>query len=249
MCVSFGGSRNRSFVPQGTVRLTENYFIDECEVSNLSWREYEFWVSRKYGVGSPEHRAVLPDSMVWKDPKAHSALHAAYYYTRKPWFHFPVVGISHDQAITFCKWRTERVKEMYYLKYKKEINLEYRLPAESEWEFFAMPASGLLENGGVDPKHRLKVNCVVDDSLAESGKSSVDVTMEVRSLSKSRFGQYHVFGNVAEMVAEKRVSKGGSWRHNIESGRAGKSIPYEKPASWLGFRCVCIIDGTVASPQ
>jgi hypothetical protein len=49
-----------------------------------------------------------------------------------------------------------------------------------------------------------------------------------------------MIGNVSEMVLEKGISKGGSWRNILEECRVGKDIPYEKPSAMLGFRCICI---------
>src|SRR5690606_23620070 len=103
----------------------------------LAWREYVHWNSRHYGAGSPEHLQAFADSTVWLDPKAYSASYATYYHKHAAYRAFPVVGVTREQAEAFCKWRTARVKEMYSRKYHKEIDIEYRLPTESEWEFIA----------------------------------------------------------------------------------------------------------------
>ena len=50
-----------------------------------------------------------------------------------------------------------------------------------------------------------------------------------------------MLGNVAEMVQEKGICKGGSWRNILEECRVGKDMEYSKPAAWLGFRCVCVV--------
>jgi len=50
-----------------------------------------------------------------------------------------------------------------------------------------------------------------------------------------------MIGNVSEMVLEKGISKGGSWRNILEECRVGKDILYTKSEAWLGFRCVCIL--------
>jgi hypothetical protein len=52
---------------------------------------------------------------------------------------------------------------------------------------------------------------------------------------------YNLYGNVAEMVSEEGVAKGGSWNHNYNNSVFDAEISYEKPSSWLGFRCVCEI--------
>jgi hypothetical protein len=68
-----------------------------------------------------------------------------------------------------------------------------------------------------------------------------DVTVPTYSYWKNSFGMYNMFGNVAEMINEKGICKGGGWKHQIEECRAGKDILYSTPNSWLGFRCVCVI--------
>jgi formylglycine-generating enzyme required for sulfatase activity len=68
-----------------------------------------------------------------------------------------------------------------------------------------------------------------------------NITTPVLSHQKNWFGLYNTFGNVAEMISEKGISKGGGWRSGLEDCRAGKNIPYSKPTAWLGFRCVCVI--------
>ncbi|MFZ6013247.1 MAG: formylglycine-generating enzyme family protein [Bacteroidota bacterium] len=52
-------------------------------------------------------------------------------------------------------------------------------------------------------------------------------------------GIRNMIGNVAEMVAEPGIAKGGSWAHNLEDSRILNRQYYQKPAAWLGFRCVC----------
>ena len=47
-------------------------------------------------------------------------------------------------------------------------------------------------------------------------------------------------GNVAEMTSKKGVAKGGGWIHEEESIGVKTDIPYQKTASWLGFRCVLV---------
>jgi hypothetical protein len=76
-------------------------------------------------------------------------------------------------------------------------------------------------------------------------QSGYDVTAPVNSYTKNHFGLYNMIGNVSEMVTEKGTSKGGGWRHLLEECRVGKDITYEKPTSWLGFRCICIVKRNV----
>ena len=240
---SFTNNKPKKFVPPGTVQITEKFFADETEISNLSWLEFEFWIKTKYGKNSKEHLATLPDTLVWLEKLIYNEPYVIYYYRHMAYKDYPVVGISFEQALAFCKWRTERVKEYYYIRYKKELNIEYRLPTKQEWELLSNNGSGIFSNYGKNEKGQYKLNVArpLSDSLVKNlfMNDNADVTAPVYSYWKNNFGLYNMFGNVSEMTDEYGVSKGGGWRNNLDDCRAGKDIIYSKPVSWLGFRCVC----------
>ncbi len=52
-------------------------------------------------------------------------------------------------------------------------------------------------------------------------------------------GIYGLFGNVAEMVETKGISKGGSWKKAITELDVLALQHYTGPNNWLGFRCAC----------
>lgn len=51
----------------------------------------------------------------------------------------------------------------------------------------------------------------------------------------------NLIGNVAELVQEAGVVKGGSWRHELAVSMPSKSIQIDpkKVYDWVGFRCIC----------
>jgi formylglycine-generating enzyme required for sulfatase activity len=53
-------------------------------------------------------------------------------------------------------------------------------------------------------------------------------------------GIYNMFGNVAEMVEEEGVSKGGSYNDFAKKCHSKEVIEYTGPAAWLGFR-YCVV--------
>jgi formylglycine-generating enzyme required for sulfatase activity len=238
--LSFSNKKEKMFIPPGTVQITESFFADETEVSNFSWFEYEFWVAEKYGFKSKEHLSVLPDTLVWRNPTTYNEPYVKYYYRHPAFRDYPVVGVSYEQALAYCKWRTERVKEFYRIRHKKEIHLEYRLPNNDEWESISNNAGNIFSDKGKTSKGISKLNCkkeIRDDSLS----LNADLPVPVYSYWKNYFGLFNVIGNIAEMISEKNVCKGGSWIHYIEECRVGKTISYSKPEAWLGFRCVCVM--------
>jgi formylglycine-generating enzyme required for sulfatase activity len=243
---SFSLKKEKKFIPPGTVQITENFFADETEISNFSWHDYEFWTKKKYGKNSKEHLAMLPDTLVWRQPISNNEPYVQYYYRHPAYKNFPVVGISYEQTLAFCKWRTERVKEFYFIKNKKEINIEYRLPTKKEWEMISDNGTGILDNNGYNKKGMMQLNITrfPQDSIYTKDimNKDGDVTAPIYSYWKNNFGLFNTFGNVAEMINEKGLSKGGGWANRLEECRAGKEIPYTAPTAWLGFRCVCVIN-------
>lgn len=241
---SFTKIKKKDKIPPGTKQITETFFADETEVSNFSWQEYEFWTKTKYGANSKEHLAVLPDTLVWRDSLSYNEPYVVYYYRHPAYKDYPVVGISHEQALAFCKWRTERVKEYYAICYKKDWNIEYRLPTKEEWEFISNNGNNINFTTFKNNKGQLLLNCILPDSAYThlNVAQTTDVTAPVFSYYPNHFKIYNMFGNVAEMISEKGICKGGSWRHRPEQCRAGKDVPYSKPEAWLGFRCVCVVN-------
>jgi formylglycine-generating enzyme required for sulfatase activity len=241
LCLSF--TREKPFIPPGTVQINDTLFADETEITNFAWQEYELWTKAIYGTNSKEHIASLPDTLVWRAQLSNNEPYVQYYYRHPAYREYPVIGISYEQAIAYCKWRTERVKNYLTIKNDfKNQNFEYRLPSKVEWERLAETSSTFLSNNGKNEKGIYLLNCV--NPLPNGDcmtKENADVTAPVKSYNKNQIGLYNILGNVAEMVQEKGISKGGGWKNSLEQCRVGFDAEYTKPNAWLGFRCVCIV--------
>lgn len=237
LCLSF--TKEKTFIPPGTIQINDTLFADETEISNFAWQEYEWWTKAIYGANSKEHIATLPDTLVWREKHSNNEPYVQYYYRHVAYRNFPVVGISYEQAVAYCKWRTERVKN--HLTSKKDFthhNFEYRLPTKVEWERIAETSTFSLNNNGKNEKGKYQIICAHPDTI---GTPYPDVTVPVKSYQKNSLGIYNLLGNVAEMVNEKGISKGGGWKNNLEQCRVGKDAEYAKPNAWLGFRCICVV--------
>ena len=94
-----------------------SFYMDETEVTNLSWTEYLFWLGRTYGADYPEIVTnALPDTLVWREKLAYNEAYVKYYLRHPAYRDYPVVGVSWLQASNYCKWRTDRVNEMILIR-------------------------------------------------------------------------------------------------------------------------------------
>jgi len=239
--------------PVGTVKIDNDLYMDETEITNFSWQEYLSWQANKYGKSSNEYKNALPDTLVWRNKESFNEPYAQYYFSHPAYQQYPVVGVSYEQAVEYCKWRTDRVKELFIAKaltdkkYSYTINLEYRLPTKEEWEKAAKIGYSEKTQQQLDTKYKgqllanLKRN--VDDNVVVAGTSpnNADITAPVKSYWPNAVGCYNLIGNVAEMTNIKGIAKGGSWINNPSDIYVEKEITYTKPTSWLGFRCVAEI--------
>jgi len=252
--LSFKQSRTKKIVYPGTIQINDTLFVDETEVTNLSWQEYTYWLKMIYGEKSTVYLAALPDTSVWlfEGMDSNEPYHTFYRYGK--FFHnYPVVGINYEQAVAFCKWRTERVK--YFLSVARKFDypdFEYRLPSKEEWEYLSGGSGEIFSaQNHIEQVVNKKDNQVYVDHRKANFKSNDTLispfyTRPVKSYSKNHLGMFDVIGNVSEMTSTKGISKGGSWNHTLDESRVGKDIIYTKPTAWLGFRCVCVVKKSIS---
>ena len=89
-----------------------SFYIDETEVSNISYREFVYWMNRAYGEEYPELvKQIYPDTNVWRQRLSWVENFVENYFQCAMFNDYPVVGVTWEQASQFCKWRTDRVNE------------------------------------------------------------------------------------------------------------------------------------------
>jgi len=251
--MTYLGRANAQINPSGTVKIKGNIYIDKTEVSNFDWREYVMWLEKTYGKTAMEYRNALPDTLVWKEKESFNEPYTQYYYSHPAYNDYPVVGISYEQAVQYCKWRTERVKELFETKMltdKKNVyptNFEYRLPTKEEWEAAAKIGYSEKIQQQLNTKYKGQIlanlkrnkedNVVVAGNLAQNA----DIIAPVKSYWPNAAGCYNLIGNVAEMINQQGLAKGGSWMNEPSEVYIEKDLTYTKPTAWLGFRCVAEI--------
>jgi formylglycine-generating enzyme required for sulfatase activity len=242
--------------PPGVVWIKDSIYMDRMEIRNLDYWEYLHWLLR---YQPEQYNAAYPDTLVWNEKNCYNQPYVHYYFTHPAYKNYPVVGVSYEQAQDFCKWRTARVKEFIAIQVKNKNknairlqNIEYRLPTKKEWEYAASCGDIELQNKndflapdyGYDKltaENNLPKVWVKETLVLFGGLYGNDLTIPVTTVTPNKFGLHNMIGNVAEMISEKGISKGGSFLHSLYESAISESIVYTKPEPWLGFRCVCVV--------
>lgn len=104
---------NWAYVPlreaqvNGTPQNVNDFYIFKTETSNLDYLTFLKSIEDK---NSTQYKSALPDTTVWKSNEI--AFNDSYMtqYFRYPGFRlYPVVGISHENALLYCKWMEKAI--------------------------------------------------------------------------------------------------------------------------------------------
>ena len=115
-----------------------SFFIDEAEVTNISYREYLYWLKKVFPPAEDRFRYIyssqVPDTLVWRSPLSAIETYVSFYFRHPAFNHYPVVGVNWLQATKFCKWRTDRVNEAKLIELGVLNNVNSATPASEEAE-------------------------------------------------------------------------------------------------------------------
>ena len=94
-----------------------SFYMDQHEVSNLDWREYVHWMEVVYGATAPRLvDKARPNVDKLSDPMTYNEPYLDRYYSHPAFNHYPVVGITWEQAMDYCQWRTDRMNELVLVR-------------------------------------------------------------------------------------------------------------------------------------
>jgi sulfatase modifying factor 1 len=194
-------------------------------------------------VTNRQYLSFLEDSG-YQRPK--DPVFAKNYLTANP--NLPVVNVSYEDAIEFCKWAT------------RKFGTTVRLPTEAEWEYAAI-------GGKTHTTYPWGIESPKAHARYRGNASRGIPTVERAAFAPNGFGLYNMSGNVSEWVADfyakdyyqvspikdpagpaigaKRIIRGGSWADGepeLTVTRRGSRDPASRRDD-IGFRIV--IGGTV----
>ncbi|MBF9220569.1 formylglycine-generating enzyme family protein [Hymenobacter ruricola] len=253
-------------MPGGILLTRDGWAIDEAEVPNIEWKRYQ------------RQLAAAGVSVAATEPLA-SALPVPDYFTNVFYDYYPVVGVSYEQVVAFCKWRGKAIS--YMINRSKpyspdslaaeHVVVESRLPTEAEWEQAALAKRG-LPFGRKCTESLLEVNPKAATYFKQRSGTTAYISQiqsDIKAYNRTKpsrsfinynqpepyflrlltpayvyggptndYRLYNLLGNAAEMIQERGVAKGGSYRDPLAGCTVTSRSTYSDPSPTVGFRCM-----------
>jgi sulfatase modifying factor 1 len=231
-----------------------------------SKRTKKQFIDRKPFIKKEEVQ-IYPDTTVWIKDFMYSYNEPMHndYFSHPAYQDYPVVGVSWNQAVAFCNWRTNFKNG--YQRDKGDPNVSrFRLPNEGEWEY---AARGGIPSGTYPWGSPYLLNdraCFLANFKPLRGDYAADqavYTVEAKSYLPNDYNLYNMAGNVAEWTNSsynsgsyeyvsslnpnmsfpnetRKVVRGGSWKDVAYFLRvSSRDYEYSDTSrSYIGFRTV-----------
>lgn len=202
--------------------------LEKCKVNPTNWRAL-----------LPANFKELKDKEIF--PNAHPDEAEA-----------PVQNISYAAAKAYCEWITNVYNQSESSK-KRFQKVKFRLPNIDEWTAAAQVVADVKvypwEKSEMGAKPTNVKGCYVanfnvselpcKDCPSPFKGTSNDggfFTVKVDSYFPNDFKLYNTIGNVAEMVQEEGIAKGGSWEDTPENCTLSAVKNYDNASPAVGFR-------------
>ncbi len=217
------------FIPEANLedQKIPAFYIFRKEVSNIDYAEFLYWLKANDKKEALKIAAI--DSALWKAIEATgNDLYAKAYHKK---MNYPIVNISKAAAELYCKWLSD-----IWNNQQTEYTLHFRLPTELEWEYAA--AGGPNTMAKPYPWNGAYCRNAKGNYLAQHKAFGLPFgPVKVGAFMPNNFGLYNMVGNVAEMVSDKEIAKGGSWNDTGDHIKITSKQPL-KTSPQIGFRPV-----------
>jgi formylglycine-generating enzyme len=184
--------------PQHRVRITKPFYLGTYHVTLGQFRRFVTDTGYKTDA---EKGGEINGGVGWSAAKKRFELNEKYSWRNAGWFQtddHPVVNVSWNDAVAFCKWLG-----------RKE-DRRYRLPTEAEWEYACRAGTTTRYCNGDDPETLAKVANVADATAKASFPDWITIkasdgyvfTAPVGKFNPNAFGLYDMRGNACQWCSD-----------------------------------------------
>ena len=194
------------------VRITRAFYLSAFEVTVRQFRQFaeetgyrtDLEILRSADSSGATGRKEFTPGPTWRDPEFPQG------------DDHPVVCVSWNDAVAFCRWLSEKEGR------------DYRLPTEAEWEYACRAGTTTSFSCGDSVAELNEVANVVPlipkaNGGVELGKRAYPCTSPVGAFPPNAFGLYDMHGNAAEWCADWYAAYGGETPqddpHGPDAGR------------------------------
>jgi formylglycine-generating enzyme required for sulfatase activity len=212
--------------PQHRVRITRPFYLGAYHVTRGQFRRFVADTGYKTDAEKGGISGWNPDKNQFEFNEKYSWRNTGFEQTEE----HPVVDVSWNDAVEFCKWLSRKEGKTY------------RLPTEAEWEYACRAGTPTRYYSGDDPETLANVGDVADATFElkfPGGRYTIKAcdgyvfTAPVGSFKPNAFGLYDMHGNAWQWCADwygkeyyaaspaddptgpasghDRVLRGGSW--------------------------------------
>jgi formylglycine-generating enzyme required for sulfatase activity len=233
-----------ALVPSGDVFINgdrisvESFYISKTEVTN---EEYNRFLQDIRASGKSDlYNSYLPDGKQWEVVCKNKPL-SVWYQNQKAYAYYPVVNISYDAALAYCKWLEEKVNS----EDKSGHTYEYSLPSREDWVRAAEGKLHAVNYAWGGPKIKNEKGCTLcqyNRSIEERTLfDNVTYTCPANAYYPNTIGLFNMNGNAAEMINERGLAAGGSWASSENEVTNQSVMTYSGPSPFVGFRPIVTV--------
>jgi len=223
-------------IKKDTTFRDENGFIVNQTVYRPLQRRHDFIQTKILNI--------YPDTLCWiRDfTYAYNEPYMRMYLSHPGYGEYPVVGVTWEQAVAFCNWRTKLFNTYQVARNAPQVQ-DWRLPTEAEWEY---AARGNYTDDGYMITAFVAAYPPNDYGLYDMAGNVSEWTSSVYSESTLSFvhdlnPDYQENVKTSDPdVKRRKVIKGGSWKDIGAYLQCGsRTYEYQQESkSYIGFRCI-----------
>jgi len=254
--------------PPSCVHLTKNLFIDEAEIANIDYQEFLFYLKRD----STEEifNKALPQTRIYDYSDADYFASPRYRYFPMVGLTHDQAKMYCEWRSRFVTnlYRTKYKKNVIF-KFRLPTEQEWELAASNGLDK-TQHKYGIESQLTISYKVNSKASTFLADMVqSDKDESQIsrdivvtgvinDVPFNVKrnlpyflkfqtpyytySFYRNDYGIYNMIGNVAEMIDQRGIAKGGSFRDELSRSGITDKRNYDNPADDIGFRCICEVE-------